>query len=50
MTDVILTLNAGSASIKFAAYPTGGDALCLLASGQVEELGGVGKFAAKTHR
>ncbi|MGO9742353.1 MAG: acetate/propionate family kinase [Roseiarcus sp.] len=48
MVDVILTLNAGSSSIKFAAYKTAANALQALASGHVEEIGGASaRFAAK---
>ncbi len=40
MDDVILTVNAGSSSIKFAIYRVGaGDALTLEAHGQLEGLG-----------
>ena len=45
MTGNILTLNAGSSSIKFALFaPEGPD---LLASGQVEAIGGATKVKAK---
>ena len=47
MTDVVLTLNAGSSSIKFAAFEAGSAGLPLLASGQVEGLYGAAKFSAR---
>jgi acetate kinase len=37
--DAILTLNAGSSSLKFAAFEAGSDALNLIASGQIEGIG-----------
>ena len=39
MTNVLLTLNAGSSSIKFAAYSLGETEMEQLASGQIEGLG-----------
>ena len=45
MASVILTLNAGSSSLKFAAFQlANGSELSLLASGQIE---GLGATAAK---
>ena len=46
MTDVILTLNAGSSSIKFAAYRVGGRELAPLATGMVDGIGGAATFSA----
>ena len=40
MTDVVLALNVGSSSIKFAVYQTAPASLALLASGQIHCLGG----------
>lgn len=39
MTHAVLTLNAGSSSLKFALFETAGDALVLGARGQVEGIG-----------
>ncbi len=47
MNGVILTLNAGSSSIKFALYESGAEALELLAKGQVEGIGSAPHFVAK---
>jgi len=47
MTSAILTLNAGSSSIKFALYRFDGR-LTPLASGQVEGIGADTQFSAKT--
>jgi len=44
MTDLILTLNAGSSSIKFAVFTVG---LELLANGQVDGVGGAAKFSVR---
>jgi acetate kinase len=44
MTDVILTLNAGSSSIKFSAYALRGAELELLALGQVDGIGAEAHF------
>lgn len=44
---VLLTLNAGSSSVKFAAYSATPD-LAWLASGQVEGLGETARFTVKT--
>lgn len=38
MSDLILTLNAGSSSIKFAVFPVAGDAQAI-AAGQVDSIG-----------
>ena len=46
MIDVILTLNAGSSSIKFAAYRIDGGQLLALASGMVDGIGGAATFSA----
>jgi acetate kinase len=48
MTPAILTLNAGSSSIKFALYRCE-DGLELIASGQVEGIGAEPHFTARTH-
>ena len=48
MTDVILALNVGSSSIKFAAYQIGLASLALVASGQIHGLGGAAKLFART--
>ena len=45
MTSVLLTLNAGSSSIKFAAFSLGETALEQLASGQIEGLGATATFS-----
>ncbi len=45
MTDVILTLNAGSSSIKFAAFAVAGKELRRLANGEIEEIGGEARFS-----
>jgi len=50
MTDAILTLNAGSSSIKFAVFRFAGGELLPLASGQVEGIGGQAHFAAKSEQ
>ena len=48
MDNVILTLNAGSSSLKFAAFAVAsGGALNLLASGQIEGLGATPTGAVK---
>ncbi len=47
--SVILTLNAGSSSLKFAAFQYAEDsALSLVASGQIEGLGGTAKGRVET--
>jgi acetate kinase len=48
MTDAILTLNAGSSSIKFAAFRIAAGALARLARGKIEGLGGDARLTAKT--
>jgi acetate kinase len=49
LDSVILTLNAGSSSLKFAAFAAAnGGALTLLASGQIEGLGATPTGAVKT--
>ena len=45
MTSVILTLNAGSSSIKFAAFSLGENAMEELAFGQIEGLGATATFS-----
>jgi acetate kinase len=47
MNEVVLTLNAGSSSVKFALYQAGGSALELIAKGQVEGIGSAPHFVAK---
>jgi acetate kinase len=47
MGQLILTLNAGSSSVKFAAFAHAAASLEALASGQVDGLGAVATFAAK---
>ena len=46
MTDVILALNAGSSSLKFSLFVTAGgrEALSLVYQGEVEGIGGQGRF------
>ena len=46
MSEVILTLNAGSSSVKFALYETGSDEPEMLAKGQVEGIGTAPRFRA----
>ena len=46
MIDAILTLNAGSSSIKFAAYRIDGRQLAPLAAGMVDGIGGAATFSA----
>ncbi|MDR1967586.1 MAG: acetate/propionate family kinase [Burkholderiaceae bacterium] len=46
MADAILTLNAGSSSIKFAAYRVDPGGLDALASGLVDGIGGAATFSA----
>jgi acetate kinase len=49
LTKIVLTLNAGSSSLKFAAFAVAeGGAISLLASGQIEGLGATAKGAVKT--
>jgi acetate kinase len=47
MSGLVLTLNAGSSSIKFAVYQTLHDQLALNAKGQVEGIGSAPHFIAK---
>ena len=47
MTDVILTLNAGSSSIKFSAFRADRAPLSLLAGGIVDGIGGEARFSAR---
>ena len=47
MTDIVLTINAGSSSVKFAAFRLGPDALDLRASGQIEGIGAAAAFSAE---
>jgi acetate kinase len=49
LSKVVLTLNAGSSSLKFAAFSVAdGGAITLLASGQIEGIGATPKGAVKT--
>ena len=48
MTSVLLTLNAGSSSIKFAAFSLGENAMEQLASGQIEGLGAAATFSVRS--
>lgn len=47
MTGIILVLNAGSSSLKFAAYAAGGDRMEALHTGQMEGIGAVPRFTAR---
>ncbi len=47
MSELILTLNAGSSSVKFALFETDGRELGLVAKGQVEGIGSAPHFVAK---
>ncbi len=47
MSQVVLTLNAGSSSVKFAIFAYGGGGFDELARGQVEGLGAKATFTAK---
>ena len=47
MNGVVLTLNAGSSSVKFALYQAGGSVPELKAKGQVEGIGAAPHFIAK---
>jgi acetate kinase len=47
MSELILTLNAGSSSVKFALFETGDNELALVAKGQVEGIGTAPHFVAK---
>ena len=48
MSDLILTLNAGSSSIKFALYEAGEAGLAQTHKGQVEGIGSAPHFVAKS--
>ena len=48
MSELILTLNAGSSSLKFAAFARQGAALAALASGAIDGLGAAATFHAKS--
>ena len=48
MSDAILTLNAGSSSLKFAAFEAESNALNLIASGQVEGIGATATGSVKS--
>jgi acetate kinase len=48
MSDIILTINAGSSSIKFSAFSIAPEHLGLLALGHVEGVGGKCFFSART--
>ena len=48
MGDAILTLNAGSSSLKFAAFEAESDALNLIASGQIEGIGAAATGSVKS--
>ncbi len=47
MTELLLTLNAGSSSVKFAVFSVSDKTTSALARGQVEGLGGAAVFHAK---
>ena len=47
MTEAILTLNAGSSSVKFAVYGSDADEPDLLARGQVEGIGTAPRFVVR---
>jgi acetate kinase len=47
MTDAVLVLNAGSSSLKFSLFDTGGPALRLVSSGQVGGITTAPTFVAK---
>ncbi|MDB5444888.1 MAG: hypothetical protein JWQ97_205 [Phenylobacterium sp.] len=47
MTDAVLTLNAGSSSLKFALFEVGGAAPHLTAKGQIEGIGSAPHLIAK---
>jgi acetate kinase len=48
MADIILTINAGSSSVKFSAQGIAGGQLTPLALGQIDGVGGQATFAATT--
>ena len=47
MTDIILTINAGSSSIKFSVYAIAGGQLAPLALGLIDGIGAHATFAVK---
>jgi acetate kinase len=47
MPDAVLTLNAGSSSLKFARFETDGTGLMLVSRGQIEGIGTAPYFLAK---
>ncbi len=47
MADALLTVNAGSSSLKFALFEERGDDLALLSGGQIEGIGTAPHFVAK---
>lgn len=47
MSDHVLTLNAGSSSVKFALYAVGGGWPQRVGRGRIEEIGAESKFAAE---
>jgi acetate kinase len=47
MTDAILTLNAGSSSIRFCLFEMAGDDLARRAEGEIEGIGGAPRFLAR---
>jgi acetate kinase len=47
MDDHVITLNAGSSSIKFALYASGGEWPRMLATGQIEALGLIPEFEVR---
>jgi len=49
ITNIVLTINAGSSSIKFAAYVVASEEeLSPMAAGQIQGIGGAATFSAKT--
>jgi len=49
MADIILTINAGSSSVKFSAYQIAGGQLSQLALGLIDGIGARATFSAKKH-
>jgi acetate kinase len=47
MVEFLLVLNAGSSSLKFAVFETGGDALTVRVRGQVEGIGTTPRMSAR---
>ena len=47
MAEFLLVLNAGSSSLKFAVFETGGDALTVRVRGQVEGIGTAPRMSAR---